>query len=267
MKRLEDLVGLGMHVFGRVCTGLRDPLATDAMPTELAGEQVALPVSSGGRSILPGQEAEIIARPQASAFRPEALKISNGGTPGGAADWAVVDIKIGRHSQFRQQGDIPGDMFDSPVIDSFVTFEAAQVEANITVRVRYDGPIANGVPFQGSFLGTAFSDHVFMYVEIDDRCFRVETSKDSIRAIQEVDSACLAELPPASKRVVELRRVPVEHTNAVFAIAEDTGLVVLDLGNYAGVGFVTLATTTAGWQPWWLVGRAEDEDVDVAEAR
>ena len=73
-------------------------------------------------------------------------------------------------------------------------------------------------------------------------------------------------MPPASKRVVELRRVPVEHTNAVFAIAEDTGLVVLELGNYAGVGFVTLATTTAGWQPWWLVGRAEDE-VDVAEAR
>jgi hypothetical protein len=72
-------------------------------------------------------------------FWPDHLTISNAGTAGGAADWIVNDIKIGGKSQFLQSGDIPGDMFATNAVDSFVRFEAAKAGRAVELVVTYIG--------------------------------------------------------------------------------------------------------------------------------
>lgn len=125
-----------------------------------------------GVSILPGQSAEIKARPQRMAFRPERVFIS-GADPAykapwwkrmwpwyskpehnGAADWLVNDIKIGGRSQFSQAGDIPGDMFGTTAIDSFVSFETAQLGMDVVIVVTYIGACPKGHRFYGAMIGT-----------------------------------------------------------------------------------------------------------------
>jgi len=125
----------------------------DAPAPERAGREV-LPMSTGV-AILPSQSAQITARPQRVAFRPERVFISNAGTSGGAADWIVNDIKIGNRSQFSQSGDIPGDMFATNAIDGFVSFETAQTAMDVVMVVTYIGTNESGAPFYASIVGTA----------------------------------------------------------------------------------------------------------------
>jgi hypothetical protein len=125
----------------------------DAPQPQRAGREV-LPMSTGV-AILPTQSAQITARPQRVAFRPERVFISAAGTTGGAADWIVNDIKIGNRSQFSQSGDIPGDMFATGAIDSFVSFETAQTAMDVVMVVTYIGSNESGVPFYASIVGTA----------------------------------------------------------------------------------------------------------------
>jgi len=130
----------------------RNALVQDPGPNR-AGREV-LPMSTGV-AILPTQQAQITARPQRVAFRPERFFISAAGTSGGAADWVVNDIKIGNRSQFSQSGDVPGDMFATNAIDGFVSFETAQTAMDVVVVVTYIGLNESGVPFFGSMVGTA----------------------------------------------------------------------------------------------------------------
>jgi hypothetical protein len=125
----------------------------DAPGPERAGREI-LPMSTGV-AILPTQSAQITARPQRVAFRPERVFISAAGTDGGAADWIVNDIKIGNRSQFSQSGDIPGDMFATNAIDGFVSFETAQTAMDVVMVVTYIGTNESGVAFYGSIIGTA----------------------------------------------------------------------------------------------------------------
>ena len=125
----------------------------DAPGPERAGREV-LPMSTGV-AILPTQSAQITARPQRVAFRPERVFISNAGTDGGAADWVVNDIKIGNRSQFSQSGDVPGDMFATNAIDGFVSFETAQTAMDVVLVVTYIGANEDGAPFFASIVGTA----------------------------------------------------------------------------------------------------------------
>ncbi len=118
-----------------------------------AGREV-LPMSTGV-AILPTQSAQITARPQRVAFRPERVFISAAGTSGGAADWVVNDIKIGNRSQFSQSGDVPGDMFATNAIDGFVSFETAQTAMDVVLVVTYIGLNESGCPFFASIVGTA----------------------------------------------------------------------------------------------------------------
>jgi hypothetical protein len=130
----------------------RNALVQDPGP-ERAGREV-LPMSTGV-AILPTQSAQITARPQRVAFRPERVFISAAGTSGGAADWVVNDIKIGNRSQFSQSGDVPGDMFATNAIDGFVSFETAQTAMDVVMVVTYIGLNESGVPFFASIVGTA----------------------------------------------------------------------------------------------------------------
>ena len=130
----------------------RNALVQDPGP-DRAGREV-LPMSTGV-AILPTQSAQITARPQRVAFRPERVFISAAGTSGGAADWVVNDIKIGNRSQFSQSGDVPGDMFATNAIDGFVSFETAQTAMDVVMVVTYIGLNESGVPFFASIVGTA----------------------------------------------------------------------------------------------------------------
>ena len=111
-----------------------------------------LPISSGV-PILPGQSAQITARAQISEFHCKRFVISNVGTPGGAADWVVNDLKIGNRSQFSQADDVPGAMFAANAIDVYMSFETARVAMDIAVIVTYVGPVESGAPFFGAMVG------------------------------------------------------------------------------------------------------------------
>jgi len=113
-----------------------------------------LPMSTGV-PILPTQSAQITGRPQTLVFKIGRFMISNAGTAGGAADWIVNDIKIGNRSQFVQSGDVPGDLFATNAIDTFVRFEAAQTAMDVVVVVTYIGLNESGCPFFGAMVGTA----------------------------------------------------------------------------------------------------------------
>jgi len=110
---------------------------------------------STGVAIQNSQSAQITARPQRVAFRPERVFISGAGTSGGAADWIVNDIKIGNRSQFSQSGDVPGDMFATNAIDGFVSFETAQTAMDVVMVVTYIGTNEDGAAFYASIVGTA----------------------------------------------------------------------------------------------------------------
>jgi hypothetical protein len=119
---------------------------------ERAGREI-LPMSSGTQVILPNHSASITARPQRVAFRPERVFISENGD--GAANWLVNDILIGNRSQFSQAGQIPGDIFATTAIDSFVSFETAQTAMDVVMVITYVGPTSDGQPFYGAIIGTA----------------------------------------------------------------------------------------------------------------
>ncbi len=125
----------------------------DQRQPNMANREV-LPMSTGV-AILPTFSAQITARPQRVAFRPERVFISGSGTSGGSADWIVNDIKIGNRSQFSQSGDVPGDMFGPQAIDSFVTFETAQTAMDVVLIVTYNGNNESGTAFYGAIVGTA----------------------------------------------------------------------------------------------------------------
>jgi hypothetical protein len=147
-------------------------IAESEMAKYPAPGREVLPFSTGLR-VLPGQTAEITARPQRCAFRPERLFVSDSFTEykgpwwkrlspwykapqlKGASDWVVNDIKIGNRSQFAQAGDIPADMFRSTAIDSFISFETAQTAMDIKILVTYIGAHPKGQPFYASMVGTA----------------------------------------------------------------------------------------------------------------
>jgi hypothetical protein len=113
-----------------------------------------LPMSTGV-PILPTQSAQITGRPQVLVFKIGRFVISNAGTAGGSADWIVNDIKIGNRSQFVQSGDVPGDLFATNAIDTFVRFESAQTAMDVVVVVTYIGLNESGCPFFGAMVGTA----------------------------------------------------------------------------------------------------------------
>ena len=130
----------------------RGAVVSAPMPTK--ANRDILPMSTGV-PILPTQSAQITGRPQCLVYVCNRFMISNAGTAGGAADWIVNDIKIGNRSQFVQSGDVPGDLFASNAIDTFVRFEAAQTAMDVVVVVTYIGLNESGAPFFGAMVGTA----------------------------------------------------------------------------------------------------------------
>jgi hypothetical protein len=115
-----------------------------------------LPLSNGGKNILPSQSCSITGRVQSDGFWPDHLTISSAGTEGGAADWIVNDIKIAGKSQFLQPGDIPGDMFATNAVDSFIRFEVAYAAMEVELVVTYIGTNVEGCPVVAAITGMEY---------------------------------------------------------------------------------------------------------------
>lgn len=108
-----------------------------------------LPIDSSGPI---KAKATIQARLDAP-LRIELLEIDCGND---GADWIVSDVRVDGASAFVQPGNpIPGDMFSSRAIDTFVTFAPGKI---IEIDVQYIGGLSTGIPFVGRILGTIVRD-------------------------------------------------------------------------------------------------------------
>ena len=153
-----DMIGPGVGGMGGI-----SPQGEMVIPPRAAVVDAPLPTQanrdilpmSTGVPILPTQSAQITGRPQTLVFKIGRFVISNAGTAGGSADWICNDIKIGNVSQFVQSGDVPGDMFATNAIDTFVRFAPAQTAMDVVVVVTYIGLNESGCPFFGAMVGTA----------------------------------------------------------------------------------------------------------------
>lgn len=162
---------------------IRNPSVVLSEPN-LAG-RVVLPLASAGL-IPPGRDAQIVARPQMAAFRPERFLISSAGTPNGAADWYVTDIRIGNRSQLAQASEIPGEMFGTNAIDAYISFETVQPSMDVTIVVRYVGPNPDGAPFYASMVGTIADGWSGLPIETGQRVIlrvRNEGEEGELRAV------------------------------------------------------------------------------------
>lgn len=115
-----------------------------------------LPLSSNNTSVLPTQAVTVTGRVEREGFWPDHLYISSAGTSGGAADWVVNDIRIAGKSQFLQTGDVPGDMFATNAISSFMRFEAARAGASVEIVATYIGINEKGCPLYASITGMEY---------------------------------------------------------------------------------------------------------------
>jgi len=97
----------------------------------------------------------------------ERFMIAGAGTPEGSADWVVNDITIGGLSQFNQQVDIPGDIFATNAIDSFMAFRVAPPDTDIVVTVTYIGVNEGGCPFNAVMIGTKVGKEMLEYRCVD----------------------------------------------------------------------------------------------------
>jgi hypothetical protein len=148
---------LGGHRHHQANGGLAPAAYLRDMGAPTMANRQVLPMNTGTTPVPINATAQITSRPQRVAFRPERVFVSSSdiGGSGTAANWIVNDITIGNKSQFAQSGALPGDMFSSTAIDSFVTFETAQTAMDVVMIVTYQGATVGGTPFYGSIIGTA----------------------------------------------------------------------------------------------------------------
>jgi hypothetical protein len=116
----------------------------------------ALQFSTWDTAVPPSQQCQVTVRAAYKPFRPQHLIISAAGTPRGAVDWAVNDLKIGYFSQFYQSGDVTGDIFTTPEIDRYVAFKRRLIvpPTEVSLTVTYVGSKEEGVPFHAWLVGS-----------------------------------------------------------------------------------------------------------------
>ena len=166
---VEALVGAWKTIIGKdggapagLATELGIPprnLMIEQGPPQFARRE-ALPLNSGDVAVHTGGTLQITSRPQRPAFRPERFFVSapvGGDIAETASSWIINDITIGNKSQYAQAGQLPGDMFSSTAIDSFISFDTVQTAMDVVIVTTYIGTsgIENPVRFVGGMLGTS----------------------------------------------------------------------------------------------------------------
>jgi hypothetical protein len=141
----------GVPFFGSAI-GTRPARRPTVVP--IASKAPLLPVTNWVPGERPSQAATITVRVQNAPFRIGLIEINDGDTAGGAADWIVNDLRVDGRTQFRQSGDIPGDMFSTVAIDSFVAIETCPAGSAIEIDVSYIGLNERGETFKARLEGT-----------------------------------------------------------------------------------------------------------------
>ena len=126
------------------------PFFASAIGSPSPQRPTIVPIVSG--SPLPiSTKTTIGARIENAPFQVERLEIEEGW------DWIVNDLRINGRTQFAQSGDIPGDMFDTTAIDTFVSLEECAAGGEIEVDVTYIGAAEREI-FKGRLAGTVVRD-------------------------------------------------------------------------------------------------------------
>lgn len=124
--------------------------------------------------IQPTRKMTIRVSAPSAPFQIDRFIIEDGNSEGGSADWIVNDLRIGNRSQFALSGDIPGDLFATNAIDTFVKFAAWPIDATIEIDVTYIGLREDGALFRGRLEGTVVRDDY--HVAPPDLSVLVETA-------------------------------------------------------------------------------------------
>jgi hypothetical protein len=114
-------------------------------------------------------------------FRVERFIIEDGNTEGGSADWIVNDLRIANRSLFVHPGDVPGDLFATNAIGTFVKFDSWPADATIEIVVTYIGLREDGALFRARLEGTVVRDDYD--VAPPDLSVLVETSGQGAGAV------------------------------------------------------------------------------------
>lgn len=138
----------------RMATGAPTPMSFLVPPG--TPERVILPMSSGF-NVKPGETALITARPQTTPLRVERIII--GVNP---EHWIVNDIKVGRHSQLADGGELPGAAFAEHAVGAEVRLDVLPTSANFSMLVTYVGPNPDGAAFCCTAIG-----HVALWTQAD----------------------------------------------------------------------------------------------------
>jgi hypothetical protein len=108
-----------------------------------------LPMSSG-KPLLPNETINLKGIVK-SPFLPERLLLSNAGTAGGAADWIIRDIRVDGRTVFKSSGAVPGDMFSTTAIESFVIWRECREAMELDMT--YIGLNKSGCPVFSAVVG------------------------------------------------------------------------------------------------------------------
>ena len=108
--------------------------------------------------VQPHAKTTITARIQNVSFQLHRLEIEDRDTAGGCADWLVEDLRVNGKTQLTQPGPIPGDLFATKALDSFVKLETCAAGNTIEIDMHYIGLNPQGVIFAARFEGTVMRD-------------------------------------------------------------------------------------------------------------
>lgn len=101
------------------------------------------------------QKTTISVHVQSAPFQIDLIEIND---RSGGADWIVNDLRINEKTQFHQSGDIPGDLFSTKAIDSFIKLDVCAAGSKIEFDVTYIGLDERGGSFAANLEGTVERD-------------------------------------------------------------------------------------------------------------
>jgi hypothetical protein len=96
-----------------------------------AARRLVLGMASTGQ-VAPGSIAQITARPQNLAFKPQRIVIPATLAP----DFLITDIKVGNVSQMVQSGTLPAEAFTQGLFDGMMEMDTVQTSQDFVLQVQ-----------------------------------------------------------------------------------------------------------------------------------
>ena len=153
----SDVAGPGLRAFDRI----EKPLEIEIVVTRTSGEGPATLIASvvgfaTYESRVMPMKTDLRVKPNLTAQITEtctqSLQVFQFLIEDGI-DWLIHDLRVDGQSLFQQKGDIPGDMFASDAITSFVDFGVFRADSRVEIQATYIGADPEGKAFVGEFRG------------------------------------------------------------------------------------------------------------------